>query len=155
MANLKYYAKERERFKTESELRFTDSDSLKITKKLARHFKFSLSEVRFWGYRSGLARSLTRIRLSHSPSLLLIAHELAHIFNKQKYGNWRHSKKLTKTVSRFLHYCAKMSYWGFIPVSKNNESERITKTQRLTVKPKIRKPYYPSLETLRKFPVRH
>lgn len=119
MANLKYYEKERERFKTESELRFTDSDSLKITKKLARHFKFRVSEIRFWGNRGkGQARNISQIRLSHSPSLLLIAHELGHLFNKQKLGNWRHSKRLTKTVSRFLVYCRKKAYWGFIPVSQ-------------------------------------
>jgi len=117
MTWIKFYDKEREEFPLEAELTVSDKDCVKICKKIARHFKFHLGEIRFYGrngYHNCEAYDDGSIRFVHNPSILHICHELAHIHNLQKYGNWRHNKKLLRTIKRFVNYCRKKNYWNMV-----------------------------------------
>lgn len=99
-------------FGTEAYIKYNDSEALKITNKLARHFKISLGEMRFYGNGGGCAYyTRSSIRLPHNPSLLLIIEELAHLYNVQKYRNGHHTKKLMKTIGKMVKYAKKKNYW--------------------------------------------
>jgi len=111
---LKFYEKERQEFPDEFDMKISQSEATKITKKLARHFKFTAPSILF-KYNSedqGLAKlSGWVMNLSKSPNLLLLLHELAHFHNYEKKLNYNHNKKLMRTIRRFVRYCRKKNYW--------------------------------------------
>lgn len=111
---LKFYGKERERFPEEFKMGITQAESVKIAKKLCRHFKFRYPEIIFKYNREdqGLAKlGGWTMNISKSPTLGILVHELAHFHNQEKYGNSNHNKKLMKTIKRFILYCRKKNYW--------------------------------------------
>ena len=104
---LVFYNKERQVFKDAYTIKLSDSEAVKIAKKLTRHFKLKFGSVRFYGNsQSGRCSWWTaELRLSHNPSLGLVCHEVAHL------GEKRHSKKLMKLMGKLIRYCEKMKYW--------------------------------------------
>ena len=111
---LKFYGDERREFPTEFNMKITQDEAEKITKKLSRHFKFTAPEINFRYNREdcGLAKLGGWImNLPKSPNLGIMIHELAHFHNYEKYKNSNHSKKLMKTIRRFVNYCRKKNYW--------------------------------------------
>ena len=112
MVWLKFYTKERERFPEAFNCVVSDEEAHAVVKKLKRHFKVPLLWVKFWSRKrqTGHAKELG-VCLPHNPSIGVICHELAHIHNKHKYGNWRHDKKLMTTLAQFVRYCQKKNYW--------------------------------------------
>ena len=110
---LKFYEQERELFPTEFNLKITQQEAHKITKKLARHFKFTAPELNFrYNADYGLAKLGGWVmNLPKQPDLGLLIHELAHFYNYEKGLNYHHNKKLMKTIQRLIHYCRKRNYW--------------------------------------------
>ena len=88
------------------------NDTLVIARKLCRHFKFREPEIKFYGTRDSGSMIGYWIRVSHHPSLYVLIHELAHVFNMEKYHDTRHCKKLMSTIKRFTKYCIKKNFWG-------------------------------------------
>lgn len=118
MARIKYYGNEHKMLKEigfNNNKQIENDDALKIIKKITRHFKFSVSSIRFYGgivNNRGMAYPNGCIRLQNQPKIGTILHELAHVYNLNKYHNWRHSKKLMRTVKRFAKYTLKKNYWN-------------------------------------------
>lgn len=110
---LKFYEKERQQYPEAFTHKVSDEGAKIIVKKLKRHFKIiRLYGLRFYGNSgSGSAYPNGYIRLSHNPSVGMICHEVAHLFNKRKYGNWNHNKKLMRTIKRMVNYCKRKNYW--------------------------------------------
>ncbi len=110
---LKFYEKEREEFPTEFNMRITQKDAEKINKKISRHFKFKAPTIMFrYNTDHGLAKYGGWImNLPKSPNLGLLLHELAHFNNYEKTGKGNHTKKLMRTIRRFIKYCQKKNYW--------------------------------------------
>jgi hypothetical protein len=113
---LKFYEKERELFPTEFNLKISQHDVIKIGRKLSRHFKFTEPDFYFRGsVDSGtamLSSTPRLIRLGMDPSWGMFLHELSHVYNKEKYNNSHHNKRLMKTLKRFILYCQKKDFWG-------------------------------------------
>lgn len=119
MAYLNFYREEHKEFETEFNFKVSNKHAKKIIRKLSLHFEFKVNSIRFYGNRqSGLAYPYS-IRVSNNPNILLICHECAHLHNKQKTGDWRHSKKLMKTIKKFVHYSRKKGYWLNSILTKN------------------------------------
>jgi len=111
MVWLKFYQKERQRFLKAFNHKVTDEQARKIIKKLVRHFKIPLVLIDFRGHHGGGHAHSNIISVSHNPAIGVLCHELAHVFNKAKYGNWKHNKKLMRTIGTFIKYCEKKNYW--------------------------------------------
>ena len=116
--HLKFYFVEKQLFREEYDIKVTDKEAVKICKKLARHFKFYISKIRFYGYKRGFVNAYGIIRLPHNPSIGIICHECAHLLEYEKYHNFRHNKKLLNIMKRFINYCRKKNYWR----KKQNEN---------------------------------
>jgi hypothetical protein len=110
MTYLKFYDVEKERFSTAQNVTLEFPLAQRIVKKLARHFKVTnFSGVRKQTTRwCGHAYSDYSISIPKKATLLLICHEVAHLYNKQYLGDWSHSKKLMRTLKRIVHYALKM-----------------------------------------------
>jgi len=114
MKMLKFYVKERKLFHKEFyDITLTKHETLKITKKICRHFKFRQPALVFkYNTDRGLAKLNSGvINLPKSPNLGILLHELAHIYNYEKLENFHHNKKLMKTLNKFVNYCRKKNYW--------------------------------------------
>jgi len=113
MTYLKFYQKENDAFKTEYNIHLEDKQAIKIAKKISRHFKFTVNEIKIYGKKShGYAWfRLNKIKIPHNTSLSLLIHELAHLYEYQKHNNERHNKQLMKTIQKFIKYCRKKNYW--------------------------------------------
>lgn len=113
MTYLKFYRKEKELFPKEHDLILTEKEALAISKKLSRHFKFTVAKVKFYGkINCGYSWfMLRRIKVCHKPSLLVFVHELVHLYEYQVHSNKRHNKHMLKSIAKFLKYCNKMNYW--------------------------------------------
>ena len=111
---LKFYGEERDRYPDEFRVKITQGESVKISRKLSRHFKFRCPEINF-RYNDedhGLAKlGGWTMNLSKDPTLGILLHELAHFYNYEKYRNSNHNKKLMRTIGRFVKYCRSKSYW--------------------------------------------
>lgn len=109
MTYLKFYDVEKERFSTANCVTLEFPIAKKIVKKLTRHFKVEFTGVRPQPTRwVGHAHSNKSISLPKESTLLLICHEVAHLYNKQYFGDWSHCKKLMRTIKRIVYYALKM-----------------------------------------------
>lgn len=113
MPYLKFYSIEKQLFAKESHAFFTDKHTLKICKKLARHFKFRVSKIRFRNMKSYGRATFddNSITFMHGPSILAICHELAHLYQYQRIGKSYHGKKLLTIIRRMLAYCESKGWW--------------------------------------------
>lgn len=115
------YAIEQSIYKKAYETKVDDETALWAIKKLARHFKLSGLKVKFRGKRqSGRAWGnwmYGYITIAHNPSIGLIAHELAHIWDKQhhqfkKGKRYQHgSKGWLRLVGRIIKYVDKKKWF--------------------------------------------
>jgi len=114
MPYLKFYSIENQVFAKESRYFFTDSHVLKICEKLARHFKFRVGKVRFRKMKFAYGRATyddNSITFIHGPSILVICHELAHLYQYQRIGKSYHGKKLLPIIRKMLAYCESKGWW--------------------------------------------
>jgi len=114
----------------------SDSHAQFIVSRLTRHFKLRTA-VRFWGAKqSGMAYSSGLIRLSHDPSVGLIAHELAHVMDAQRY-RWKRKKKTRHAskrwlwlVGRIIRYGKKRNWWvGILERQATQKAETAIKNE--------------------------
>lgn len=85
-----------------------------IVKKLARHFKLPIRYTEFYGYRdSGQASKWRgRIRLSNTPSIGVICHEVNHFLCWKKFGKVRHgTKRWCRQLQIIINYVQKKNCW--------------------------------------------
>ena len=110
----RFYQVEDVTFHTEGNVFFTNSQAVLIAKKLARHFKFKLGEISFRKmYRClGIFHygdwSITYV---NGPSLRVIIHELAHLWQYQVRGWTRHSKPLLALMRRMFAFARRKDWW--------------------------------------------
>lgn len=113
MNNLKFYDIERELFPKEFELKLSNFENLRIARKLARHFKIQVNLIKFKRGRFSLADTYFKvIQYLHNTSLGSVCHELAHLWNEQKFNNSNHNKKLMRTIEKLVIYCRKKNYFA-------------------------------------------
>jgi len=111
MTYLKFYQDEHKEFETEFKFKVSNEHAKKIVRKLSLHFEFRVNSIRFYGNRQSGTAYPYAIRLSNNPNISLICHECAHLYNRQKTGDWGHNKKLMKTIRKFVRYSCKKGYW--------------------------------------------
>jgi len=121
MVYLKFYDKEKEEFPQEKLMLIpTQKDVIKIVNKLVRHFKLSPLDVTFRKRKAhaGEYYKAKRWRKAYVNfhkskfNLLIVIHEVAHHFLRDKTGKSPHTKKLMTLIRRLVKYCRKMDYWG-------------------------------------------
>lgn len=121
MTYLKFYQENNKLF-AEATYFFTDTHTLFITKKIAHHFKIKVSKIAFrkmraWGRAHYTDNSIT---FHHGTSMLVIAEELAHLWQWQRIGKSFHGKALRSLMKRILAFARKMNWW--IGLSPNDKS---------------------------------
>jgi len=125
MTYLKFYGNEKEKFPNQNKTHIPDKNVSKFAQKIARHFKVSLRAIRLRGYRgSAIAHcGICEIGLSHNPTVLLIIHEIGHLFTYQKLNEAKHNKNLMLFIKRACRYAEKMGYWS-LEASETEKFER-------------------------------
>jgi hypothetical protein len=113
---LKFYTKELKLFETfpEAKIRLSNKEAKKLALKLARHFHINLDAIEFKrGKYSFALIGIRKIKFHNQPSTENVCHELAHLYVSQNYFTEKrfHTKKLWKTIEKFLKYCRKKNYW--------------------------------------------
>ena len=110
---MKFYATEREEFQTENNAHFEDTQAELICRKISRHYKIKLRAVTFRNLKcsAGLAHIDHTITFQHEPSLMVICHELAHVYQWSVNRETRHSKKLLRIMRKMLKFAKKKNYW--------------------------------------------
>lgn len=124
MPHLKYYYKEATKFSTATNIKLEHVFAVKIAKKIARHFKVKMDVEKRPSRNTGHAWYYD-IQLPKQSSLLMICHEVAHLFEQQKRSNRGHNKKLMSTVKRMVQYALKMfPKWldSFVPKESETPS---------------------------------
>lgn len=122
MMTLMYYAKEDVKIRAVAPECFTlylsEIEAKGLVWTLSEVFMFPIPGVVFYGYhqRGSCKQSGVEIRIPHRVQLALLLHELGHSYNNQleikKKGERAHTKKLTRTVLKFVRYCKRKNYWG-------------------------------------------
>lgn len=117
MYRLKFYEKEREMFSIANVVHLSDRGTRIVISKLSRHYKLRkypniIVKFRNNGGDSGTCYYTERkIIFNHQPSLLVVAHEFAHLMNYEKGKKHHHTKQLMKSIERILDYCFKKECW--------------------------------------------
>jgi hypothetical protein len=124
MAHLKFYQESAKTFRFEHAFFVTNPHALFITKKIARHFKIKLGKVTFRKMKNwGIAHYLTNnITYHNGPSVLVIAEELAHLWQYQTKGKSFHGKQLRGLMRRILNFAEKKNYWIGLSPSVGDKS---------------------------------
>jgi len=86
-------------------------DAKKIFKKIKRHFKINAYVNFSPRMKDGYAFRNGKILIGTHPSLVIIAHELAHVLEYQKYGSTGHTKRFKKVMLKIVKYIRKKNYW--------------------------------------------
>lgn len=111
---LKYYYVEADKFKEAAAIKLTHEWGKIIAKKLARHFKVDCRIIERRSRTVGHAW-YREIQLPIEPTMLMVCHEIAHLYEQQKRQNRKHNKKLMTTVKRMVQFTLKnWEYW--IPI---------------------------------------
>ncbi len=116
MSFIQAYLEEDQRYRNLREEKVSEKHAEIIAKKVSRHYKLGVKSVKFFGnVDSGHAwKFYDMIKISHNPSLLVVAHELNHFLIWKKYPN-RHvnhgSKKWQRCLQRIIDYCEKKNWW--------------------------------------------
>lgn len=114
MTYLKFYGNEKEKFPNQNKTHIPDKNVSKFAQKIARHFKVNLSQItlRCYSGSGSASRMYNTIRLSHNPTVLLIVHEIGHLYTKQYLREQKHNKNLMLFIKRACKYAEKMEYWS-------------------------------------------
>jgi hypothetical protein len=109
-----FYDIENETFAAQRQISLLPASAAFIAKKLARHFKFFVRRIIVRKLKRYLGMAdLKRCTVTIPPktNLLVLVHELAHLWQAQLTGRTRHSRKLLVYMRRMFRYCEKMKYW--------------------------------------------
>lgn len=111
---LKFYIKEDQIFKEERKIIIQDKDINKLSKKLAKHFKFSYKGYVYKKTKWLGSTSINQIITYNKDidvTLLTLVHELTHLWQLSKYGSWSyrkvHNKEMLKIERKMFNYCYK------------------------------------------------
>lgn len=104
----RFYSFEHKAFWAEWQTHLTDIEAKRFTRKIAQHFKHKPITLKFHGKRkSGVADlGKDRIRIRHNPSVLLLAHEIAHILTDSG-----HTKRALIMLDKIITYARRKNYW--------------------------------------------
>lgn len=105
----RFYSIEEEEFARENRIYLTRLEAKRFVRKICKHFKQDPITLKFHRgrRRSGSGNWETRtIRICHDPSVLLLAHEIAHIFTKSG-----HTKRGLAMLEKIILYSRKKYYW--------------------------------------------
>lgn len=120
MAHLKYYQTEREKYREAYGQKLSDRQGVEIViKKLLRHFKLRDVYIHFTtGNRHSTAgNSSILINMSWGNNFGVVAHEVAHTYQRQKLyenhtqGEKYHTKEHDKIFKRMVNYCKKKNWF--------------------------------------------
>jgi hypothetical protein len=100
---LKYYAQEQRLFSTEFATKLNDEEAEYVFERLKGHYHFS-QWLEIGGRKCSGRCNAWMIRVSHEPSVALIAHEVAHAIHKRKFGEKFHTKRHTRIMQRVCEY---------------------------------------------------
>lgn len=100
---LKYYTREQQLFSAEYATKLDDEEATYVFERLRGHYHFSQWLEIGGGRGSGHCNSW-RIRVSHEPSIGLMAHEVAHAIHIRGDGEKFHTKRHTRIMRRVCKY---------------------------------------------------
>ncbi len=138
---LEYYQKEREQFKTEFETTMSDEEARYVFTRLKKRYHLH-RDLEFYGNGGGGRCGAWYIRLSHTPSVGIMAHEIAHAIHHRKkvqgkipFNSRSHTRRhraIMRRVARVI--MARLEKWrGFVAMrsTKRAESleEKVTREQ--------------------------
>lgn len=124
---LKYYAHERRLFSTEYATQLDDEEAEYVFERLKGHYHFS-QWLEIGGRKCSGHCNAWMIRVSHEPSVALIAHEVAHAIHKRKFGEKFHTKRHTRIMRRVCEYIMRrLPEWR--EFLRRNETEREARSQ--------------------------
>ena len=112
MAYLLFYRNEKEEFKEAFEKKLDYKEARIVYEKLKRHYNLyghleftdRIGAGKCW-YGSG------KIILRWQTNFGVLCHELAHLYEYQKYNKHRHGKRLRRIIKSMVNYCKKKNYW--------------------------------------------
>jgi hypothetical protein len=115
MAYLRFYDVEKQLFKKEHMTTINKKDIDAISKKLAHHFKFNYKGHKLRKMRKTLGMANYNYTITYrkglNVNLLLLIHELSHLWQLKKYGDWKnyhcHNKEMLKFMAKMIKYCWK------------------------------------------------
>jgi len=83
-ATSNYYREESNTYDEAYGLILTNDEAILIVKKILRHYKAGMPNIRFYGNRDSGSMGYGELRLSNNPSIGLIIHELGHALKPGK-----------------------------------------------------------------------
>jgi len=107
---LNFYREERKLYERAFETELCGDDTRFVGRKIIKHFKIDCYWINVVSVRNGHAYSHA-ISLPRRTDFGMLCHELAHVWEKQKYGKTEHRKRLMKLIGRIVRYCEKKNYW--------------------------------------------
>jgi len=99
---LKFYYDERQAFKHLYQSNLSRETVDKVVAFLCNKFRFEIKEIKYREDTGGLAYiGKAKICIPEVPSMGVLIHELAHIYNDQKKISYHHNKRLWLTMEWF------------------------------------------------------
>ena len=119
-----YYREERNTYREAYDICLTNEEAIFISKKICRHYKTSMPRVTFYGHRDSGSMSSWggNMRLSNTPSMGLIIHELGHMIkgcaemrkiikNVSHKGTSHHGLRFQVCIWNIHNWAKKKGYW--------------------------------------------
>jgi hypothetical protein len=132
---LKFYKKEHEAFPAEYATKLTDVEANYVFDRLKAHYKFRQILV-FRGTRQHGNCSSWRVRLPHSPSIGILAHEVAHAiqYTKKAQGKMKeqkfHTKKHQKIMARIISvFSPKLADWKYYLINRQTKEKQASENR--------------------------
>ena len=112
MAQLVYYTAEKEEFAEAYAKRIRHAEAKIVFGKFIRHFK-----LRGWlkftnRVGGGKCNRSGRICLRWQTDFGTLCHEVAHLYEYNKFGESRHAKRHKQIMARMIRYCQKKAWWA-------------------------------------------
>lgn len=105
----RFYTKERQEFAQERWINLTDCEAKRFARKIAKHFKCQSVTLKFNGKRKNSGNADLHdnvIRVGHDPTVMVLAHELAHIITRSG-----HTKRGLACMEKIILYARGKKFW--------------------------------------------
>jgi hypothetical protein len=105
----RFYDIERKEFRQERGTFLTDCEAKRFARKITKHFKSEQVTLKFHGGRNGSGNAdwdNNIVRVGHDPSVMVLAHELAHIVTRSG-----HTKRGLACMERIILFARAKNYW--------------------------------------------
>ena len=109
MARLLFYWDEWNLYPHHHDTKLNKEKTIKITKKLCRHFKLPQVRLSFSTRKRGGSYSIWRQRVSlrATTNLGILCHEIGHHYTQIKYHECKHNKKLRRAMKVICNYASR------------------------------------------------